>query len=64
MESQASLHGAITRRLSRTISFDDAFLALLQDDLERETDPLDEEWNLLPGALPEFENAMHQECIY
>ena len=37
--SQERLHRAVTRRLSPTISFDDVYLALALDDMERESRP-------------------------
>ena len=62
METQARLHAAITRRLSPTISFDDAYLALLMNDFDREPDPDGEDGKPLPAALPEFKNRTHHEC--
>ena len=37
--SQERLHRAVTRRLSPPISFDDLYLALALDDMERDSRP-------------------------
>ena len=63
MGSQERLHQAVTRRLSPTIYFDDVYLALALDDMEREPRPatLDEKRKRMPVPLPVFENGIHYE---
>ena len=64
--TQERLHRAVTRRLSPTISFDDVFLALALDDIEREPRPapLDEKGKRIPFPLPIFEIGMHHERVF
>ena len=66
MGSQDRLHRAVTRRLSPTISFDDVYLALPLDDIEREprAAKFDEKGKRIPVPLPIFENGMHHERIF
>ena len=64
MESQERLNGVITRRLTRTISFDDAYLALLPDDFDRKSDQVGEDRKPLSAVLAEFEPGMHHQCIF
>ena len=66
MRSQERLHRAVTQRLSPTISFDDVYLALVLDDMEREPRPgkYDENGKRVPVPLPHFENGMHHERVF
>ena len=64
--SQDRLHRAVTLRLSPTIFFDDVYLALALDDLEREPCPatLDENGKRISVPLPTFENGMHHDRLF
>ena len=54
------------QRLSPTISFDDVYLTLVLDDMEREPRPAkyDEKGKRIPVPLPHFENGMHHERVF
>ena len=66
LRSQERLHRAVTQRLSPTLSFDDVYLALVLDDMEREPRPVkyDEKVKRVPVPVPHFENGMHHERVF